>query len=157
MREIKFRAWKKPVYFKNGKLKIKGELSESFNPFNDATTSIDDCWIAWTDEGDWNKWTMGDDYILMQYTGLKDRIGYEIYEGDIVELYPLGRLKKGLLVIKSGYEWGETGFIAESIELVPDICDEKKLIKTVDVINKRYTVDYKVIGNIYENPELLRK
>lgn len=74
------------------------------------------------------------DWILMQYTGLKDKNGREIYEGDIIRALAYGKPFSYVL------EWqqeGElngypiTGFIYNSLN------------------------DADVIGNIYENPELI--
>jgi len=75
-----------------------------------------------------------DKFIPMQYTGLKDNKGKEIYEGDIVE--------RGVILFDNGKFQGyyyDSGGIAESWE--DDLFQEK-------VIN--------VIGNMYENPELLK-
>ena len=80
---------------------------------------------------------------LMQYTGLKDKNGKEIYEGDIVEAWSegkkaIGKVKQridGLWLMypawQSGKIWG----------LMP---------------NKERKTTVKIIGNIYENKELLR-
>ncbi len=74
-----------------------------------------------------------DDVILMQYTGYKDMKGKEVYEGDIVRYYD------------DIYEvrWIWVGFYLRSIQ--DDSFDE--LATTENFIE--------VIGNIYENPELL--
>lgn len=81
------------------------------------------------------------DYIFMQYTGLKDANGKEIYEGDIVVEVYKGEFSICLTTfekkpLKSGtYEvkWNKIGFNLGSED----------------------GRDYEVIGNIYENPELL--
>jgi uncharacterized phage protein (TIGR01671 family) len=80
------------------------------------------------------------DWIIMQFTGLHDRNGKEIYEGDICKLYN----SMGLY------------FIVE-VRIV-DGCAEIYVseLKQRDYL-KCYTVNYAVdvIGNIYSNPELL--
>ena len=132
IREIKFRAWDK---------KTK-KMSENFNPFKDVTTSQDDAWVSWTSYGDYDKWDLGTDnkFEIMQFTGLKDKNEIEIYEGDIVkwssstkhdEINTIGEVhyEGVVLCIGTGQRVSEHGHYPETLE---------------------------VIGNKYENPELLK-
>jgi len=81
----------------------------------------------------------GPDYPVMQYTGLKDKNGKEIYEGDIIKLYPSD--KSGIQIL-----WDEhiAGF-GFGNQTMADHLNFRKLT----------AINYEVIGNIYENPELL--
>lgn len=72
---------------------------------------------------------------LMQYTGLKDKNGVEIFEGDIVILCwsdEVGESHWGKVIIKNPFEY------------TPE--EARYFI---------YSDEIEVIGNIYENPELL--
>jgi len=74
--------------------------------------------------------------VLMQYTGLHDKNGIEIYEGDIVCIWKENKV----------IEWDEhvAGFSWKN-------CQMKEYLMFRKLIAK----DAEVIGNIYENPELL--
>lgn len=80
-----------------------------------------------------------DDLIFMQYTGLKDKNGKEIYEGDIL-------LRDGGFQLIVSYKNGAytRSYQNSNIYLLYDA-----------FITDGCLVDYMVIGNIYENPELL--
>ena len=83
------------------------------------------------------------DYVLMQYTGLKDKNGKEIYEGDIVKIVDTEYQTRHIAII----EFLEASFILRMIKgeyagealMADSWLDEEK----------------EVIGNIYETPELL--
>lgn len=126
MREIKFRAWD-PV--DNRMLPVENiNFREKYISLNEGDNSITDTFEM---------------FNLMQYTGLKDRNGVEIYESDIVKTCE-GRLKQ---VIWQGngfkflYKFNIRGY------------NEKTILDLGDTSNKRWGI--KVIGNVYENPELL--
>ena len=77
------------------------------------------------------------DYTLMQYTGLKDKNGVEIYEGDIVLCEIYSKEYVGLVEYTNTYGFYYlSGMGRSDTELWG--CNEKK-----------------VLGNIYENPELM--
>jgi len=134
MREIKFRAWIDDEELCNEE-EILHHLdeNENFIPFMQDL----DSWY-FDDEQ-----TLGDyfDYFdkekIMQYTGLNDKNGKEIYEGDFVK-------------IKDSCTGME--FIG-----VVDFMDASFMIKTDYSTNYRWMdYDVEVIENVYENQELLR-
>lgn len=75
-----------------------------------------------------------------QYTGLHDKNEKEIYEGDIVKILG-GEYEKGF------YEWDE------KVQIKDLIYDGFNLMMTISQIGNQAI---EVIGNIYENPELLK-
>lgn len=82
-----------------------------------------------------------DDFVVMQFTGLYDKNGKEIYEGDIVDYEITGVPKKQRDVVI--FEDGK-------FEPVPcyEYCDDS-------YFTKEYC-NFEVVGNIFENPELLK-
>ena len=130
MREIKFRVWDK---YKN-QLYICDDIYFAQEPLNEAFKL--------------------DEFAFMQYTGLKDANGKEIYEGDIILFRDI---KHKVVFIdqhnNDGYTLNPT-MLFFGLELEPSKQNrEDKLlyVQTFDWDDQEY---YKVIGNIYENPEL---
>jgi len=96
-------------------------------------------------------WNMHD-LELMQYTNLKDKNGVKIYEGDIVKCIERDYEKGGWYsdervkgVVKFSSNWGVK--IDVKFDSTQRILDNSPLLENY---NK-----FQVIGNIYENPELL--
>lgn len=87
-----------------------------------------------------------DDAILMQSTGLKDKNGKEIFEGDIItDGHTLGVLRNhqtlGFYMVD---EKGKENFLSDTVD-TEGFEEAKEFMKN----------SIKIIGNIYENPELL--
>ena len=78
---------------------------------------------------------------LMQYIGAKDKNGVEIYEGDVIR-ENTGEKYRDYVVRWSD---GKCGFIA----------DTKALCKVFPCLNQGTAKYLEVVGNIYENPELV--
>jgi hypothetical protein len=108
MREIKFRGWNGGEFY--NPIIAEGEVFRNGRDFEDWNTASQD--------------------PLMQYTGLKDRNGVEIYENDILDWD-----KK---------EWGE-----------PYQEVAKWDYELLNIRQNDWSEWCEVIGNIYENPELL--
>lgn len=89
---------------------------------------------------------------LMQSTGLKDVNGVEIYEGDIVEvryLFDTDSLDSWS-VVGAVKNYASEGYPAFDLDFKTNILENR-----LSVITQSGLYVYKVIGNIYENPELL--
>ena len=87
-------------------------------------------------------------FILMQYTGLQDKNGKEIYEGDIVKYWDSYRFWAKAQV---KYMNGEFAVIRPEVEEGNDISLRDFFLDGPE------TSGLEVIGNIYENSDLLPK
>jgi uncharacterized phage protein (TIGR01671 family) len=125
MREIKFRAWNS----EKKTMRIHDVVVCNGKQVIPVQTSGNDYWDATWEECE---------NILMQSTGLKDKNGVEIYEGDIVKYnlsFPVGEIvfnrdRFTPIYDRSSYDEWELDFWR-----ISDKCE--------------------VIGNVYETPELL--
>ena len=132
MREIKFRAW-----HKEKKLMLDVATIEFRE---DGTCEGARCNHPLIHGGNWYYY-LDEDIKLIQYTGLKDKNGKEVYEGDIVECYV-----DGIKEI-SKVEFFEGCFCIRAKNNDPDY------IPCLCTVDTNQTLE--IIGNIYENPELI--
>ena len=133
-REIKFRAW--------DKFTQKYWNIENWH-FEDEYLDLIEFGVSIADPNIKRIWRKLNEVKLMQYTGLKDKYGKPIYEGDIVHGYDqepdrddhyIGSSVIDVVNFKYGAFWiGDSWY--------------KVMVMTPPIIE--------VIGNIYENPELL--
>jgi len=125
MREIKFRAWDDE--HRVMVLKIFNGVYET-NLDSDGTLVIG----AYDSKEDWYE------LKVLQFTGLKDKNGKEIYEGDILEIG--GDKVRKEIYWNNKFAWWDIKRYEHSLGLL---------------LQTRKFVDVEVIGNIYENPDLL--
>lgn len=101
------------------------------------------CPIIWIE--DRKKWLHFDDYeCIMQSTGLKDKNGKEIFEGDVLEIQDEGEV---LGNAKLTWDNEQVVFMIEAISV-----DGIALFHEI-LSDESYS--YRVVGNVYENKELL--
>lgn len=133
MREIKFRAWEKEGAFKGSKPKMINDLHVTLNngSINNVLNNIN--------------------YIFMQYIGLKDKNGKEIFEDDIVNIWHI-----------HGAEEGDEHIASTCMVFYRDesaaFCLKDHVEKAdypIDVAGKANHI-IEVIGNVWENEELLK-
>ena len=121
MREIKFRAWDK-VHKKMLEPSNVGDMMFSYGQNYDHIKSSD--------------------AFIMQYTGLKDKNGKEIYEGDLLLVDERRTVK---VYWHDELAMYDTKFISDN--LPSNFFNELR--------NLSWKHRTEIIGNIYENPELL--
>jgi len=130
MREIKFRAWDKGLK----RMIYLSEPTVENDDFSGIIFKLRDYFVSAFSSD------RIEDLEIMQYTGLRDKNGREVYEGDIV------RFK----------DWWDEEMVGEVRY------SEKDMAFTIvndfwDGFPMMYADDLEVIGNIYENPELLEE
>lgn len=128
MREIKFRAWDdEDMYYQ---VRCGGEF--------DGIPTAPTTWMEGI--GDWVNLTGQPHTKIMQFTGIRDHKGNEIYEGDIV------RYKQRNLEAAFGMTDGE------------DYIEKEREIKYIGQsfnVPQGFIKELEVIGNVYENKKLI--
>lgn len=127
MREIKFRAWDEG----NKEMHYDFQFIKSGNDGNDWMIFTSDKNKLGDEQHPFNNPYFQQQFHITQFTGLKDKNGKEIYEGDIMQT------ATGPAVVR---------FDNNEVEFV---CDNKSCYIHPASWNKR-----EVLGNIFENPEL---
>lgn len=132
MRKFKFRVW-------------STERKKMIYPERDG-------WYRKAFKGDNGYWQTATISILfevnkvkvMQWTGLKDKNGKEVYEGDIVETVTASGNPFGTIDVVR-YQDGGFKLVDDTDSLLPIYIGDKEVISI------------EVIGNIYEHPHLLKE
>jgi len=152
MREIKFRAWDSE---NNEMIQVYGAWFEEQGNYHETDLAL-----------------IG--YFLMQYTGLKDKSGKEIYEGDIIKIDKFDysifpeKIKKELLK-NDGWkkekkrmdgrwiiEWLGAGFCLrpiQNIDMGEFLVDRDSFFA---YLGKQIEAEIEIIGNIFENKNLIK-
>ena len=127
-REIKFRIYDK-------------ELKEMFDDLNLYDIVEDDFWY----DGETDVWSVFYDacneqesFVITQYTGLKDKNGVEIYEGDILENTAVN--------FKFVVKFEKTKYVLQKLEFPEDSLDMYDFFHRIPIM-------FEVVGNIYDKGE----
>ena len=122
MRRVKYRTWNKLIKKMSNPFTLDEIIGEEGELWTPDSFPLHDPGL----------------YIIMQYTGLKDVNGKEIYEGDIVKWKSTHKVASGKIRIDT-VTWDQ----------------ETACYLLMPFIHELHTADMGIIGNIHQNPELV--
>ena len=120
-----------------------GSLSHMYQP-DEVMVCDGKIWIQ-DEDSEGNEWIVNNDLNLMQSTGLKDKNGKEIFEGDIIDIE---------------VDDTETPINARVFQnskigiLMFHVFEDNEDVPMVELLEDN-SVAFEIIGNIYDNKELL--
>ncbi|MEQ7106324.1 YopX family protein [Enterococcus gallinarum] len=139
----KFRAWDEEekrwiniaslVFDEGGELWYLSPVMDDFNP------------VYYENE-------LGKTWEIMQSTGLKDKNGVDIFEGDVLNIIEV--TDQGLKEYLTDVKWEDCSFVVKS---GGDDYDTFLAAWTSDPNTTYPLFEIQVVGNIYENPELMEQ
>ena len=140
-REIKFRAWNYEEEWMSEPFNIfdlnrsveKYQVGDSYSAYSIYHRSIMEDYIGLNKSDD----------VLMQYTGLKDKNGKDIFEGDIVQYLCQKETTQVLQTYVVVFDYDAFCKLMDGEHYAFGFSQNGQLLKE------------KVIGNVFENPELL--
>lgn len=134
---LKYRAWYVLAEeMINEILMISFVRKEIIGKFSDGSTSVP---LKFEDKRN------GEDVILMQSTGLKDKNGKEIFEGDIIAIEVDDTKTPINARVSQNSKIGVLMF---------HVFEDNEDVPMVELLEDN-SVAFEIIGNVYENPELL--
>lgn len=142
MREIKFRAWDKEA----SQMRSVLNLFANQHVYVNCQCSGEERLKFHSDRNHHNlsHHISSKNCHLMQYTGLKDKNGMEIYEGDVVEFELQEEPNKKALRLSGRIDFQNWGWL---ILYTYRGAEDSEFVHLADFVT--------VIGNIYQNPKLL--
>ena len=152
MREIKFRAWDDHYKYMNYKVLV-GTYGEWEKVKDDKNYTACCMWVE-PDKVDYKcepHWTHFEPYhkdiYLMQYTGLKDKNGVEIYEGDIIDIHQTVNGYNQFVIEYDNYKFSARYYNQKTKEIGSWYnYDLDELFEL-----NEYEKELEVVGNIYED------
>jgi uncharacterized phage protein (TIGR01671 family) len=141
MREIKFRCWfADKMWYSIPAIRFSGHGVIDRVNLNQDDNDFDQFPDTWTGDGD---------YVLMQFTGLKDKNGKDVYESDIIRVID-GQMVDTVADGDRGYQEVFEDVIGEIIFEDGGFAYSGHPAGTLPMFAAE---EFEVIGNIYETPQ----